>query len=70
MAEAATAPGVVKVNAGLRPLLLLVGIAAAVGLRLVFARLGLEPHLGPLALVYTCLALLLSMSTWLLFFRV
>lgn len=30
MAEAATAPGVVKVNAGLRPLLLLVGIAAAV----------------------------------------
>jgi len=51
-------------------LCLLVGIAAAVGLRLLFARVGLEPHLGPLALVYTCLALLLSMSTWLLFFRV
>jgi hypothetical protein len=51
-------------------LCLLVGIVAAVGLRLLFARVGLEPHLGPLALVYTCLALLLSMSTWLLFFRV
>ncbi|MCU0759133.1 MAG: flagellar M-ring protein FliF [Steroidobacteraceae bacterium] len=30
MAEAAAAPGIVKLNAGLRPLLLLVGIAAAV----------------------------------------
>lgn len=30
MAEAATAPGMIKLNAGLRPLLLLVGIAAAV----------------------------------------
>ena len=30
MAEAATAPGVLKINAGLRPMLLLVGIAAAV----------------------------------------
>lgn len=32
MAEAATAPGIAKLNAGLRPLLLLVGIAAAVAL--------------------------------------
>ena len=48
---------------------LLAGIVAAVGLRLLFARLGLEPHLGPLPLIYACLALLLSMSTWLLFFR-
>jgi len=30
MAEAATAPGLLKINAGLRPVLLLVGIAAAV----------------------------------------
>ena len=30
MAEAALAPGFLKINAGLRPLLLLVGIAAAV----------------------------------------
>ena len=37
---------------------------------LLFARLGLEPHLGPRAVVYPGLALLLSMSVWLLFFRV
>ena len=51
-------------------LCLLIGIAAAVVLRLLFARVGLEPHLGPLAVVYPCLALLCSMSVWLLFFRV
>jgi YtcA-like protein len=51
-------------------LCVLIGIAAAVVLRLLFARVGLEPHLGPLAVVYPCLALLLSMSVWLLFFRV
>ena len=51
-------------------LCLLIGIIAAVVLRLLFARVGLEPYLGPLAVVYPCLALLLSMSAWLLFFRV
>jgi hypothetical protein len=51
-------------------LCLLIGIALAVGLRLLFARVGLEAYLGPLAVVYSCLALLLSMSVWLLFFRV
>lgn len=51
-------------------LCLLVGIALATALRLLFARIGLEPFLGPLAIVYSCLALLLSMSVWLLFFRV
>lgn len=51
-------------------LCLLVGIGLAVVLRLLFARLGLEPHLGPLPVVYGCLALLLGMSAWLLFFRV
>ena len=51
-------------------LCLLLGLIAAVVLRLLFARVGLEPHLGPLAVVYPCLALLLSMSVWLLFFRV
>ena len=49
---------------------LLLGIAGAVVLRLLFARLGLEPHLGPLPLIYGCLALLLGMSAWLLLFRV
>lgn len=51
-------------------LCLLIGIALAVGLRLLFARIGLEPYLGPLAVVYSCLALLISMSVWLVFFRV
>jgi hypothetical protein len=51
-------------------LCLLIGILATVGLRPLLARLGLEPHLGPLPLIYTCLALLLTMTTWLLFFRV
>ncbi len=51
-------------------LCMLIGITAAIGLRLLFARVGLEPYLGPLPLVYPCLAVLLSMSVWLLFFRV
>lgn len=51
-------------------LCLLIGIVGAVVLRLAFARIGLEPHLGPLPLIYTCLALLLAMSTWLLAFPV
>lgn len=51
-------------------LCLLFGIIGALGLRLVFARLGLEPHLGPLPLVYGCLGLLLAMGVWLLLFRV
>jgi YtcA family len=51
-------------------LCILIGITAAIVLRLLFARVGLEPFLGPLALVYPCLAVLLSMSVWLLFFRV
>lgn len=50
-------------------LCLLIGIALTVAFRLLFARLGLEPHLGPLPVVYGCLALLLGMSAWLLFFR-
>ena len=51
-------------------LCLLLGIILAVGLRLLFARVGIEPYLGPLAVVYSCLALLLSMSVWLVLFRV
>ena len=51
-------------------LCMLVGIVLAVLLRVVFVRSGLEPHLGPLPLVYSALALLLTLSTWLLFFSV
>ena len=48
---------------------LLAGVLLTVVLRLVFLRSGLEPHLGPLPLIYTCLALLLTMTTWVLFFH-
>jgi hypothetical protein len=51
-------------------LCLLVGCALAALLRLVFARIGVEPYLGPLPLVYGCLAALITMATWLVFFRV
>jgi hypothetical protein len=51
-------------------LCLLVGIVLAAVLRVAFVRSGLEPHLGPLPLVYTALALLLTFSAWLLFFNV
>ncbi len=49
---------------------LLVGVLLTVALRLAFLRNGLEPYLGPLPLIYTCLALLLTMTTWVLFFHV
>jgi len=45
-----------------------VGILLAALARLWLDRAGLEPHLGPLLLVYPCLALLLTVLTWLLLF--
>ena len=45
-----------------------VGILLATLARPLLARAGLEPHLGPLVLVYPSLALLLTMLTWLVFF--
>ena len=45
-----------------------VGLVLAALARLWLDRAGLEPHLGPLLLVYPCLALLLTMLTWLLLF--
>jgi hypothetical protein len=50
-------------------LCLLIGIALAAALRPLFARTGLEPHLGPLAVVYSCLALAISFGAWLMFFH-
>lgn len=47
-----------------------VGIVLAVLGRKLFAALGLEPHLGPLVVVYPSLALLLTLVIWLVFFRV
>jgi hypothetical protein len=50
-------------------LCLLVGIVLTALLRPLLARVGLEPHMGPPALIYSCLALLLSFAAWLTFFR-
>ena len=46
------------------------GIALAVVVRRLLAALGLEPYLGPLALVYPSLALLLTLAAWLTLFNV
>jgi hypothetical protein len=48
---------------------MIAGVVLTVALRPLFVKLGLEPHLGPLPLIYTSLAVLLTLGTWLLFFR-
>jgi hypothetical protein len=50
-------------------LCLLGGILLTAALRPLFAWSRIEPHLGPLALVYSCLALAISFGAWLLLFR-
>jgi hypothetical protein len=45
------------------------GIVFAIAARAVFAATRIEPHLGPLMLVYPCLALLLSCVVWMIFFN-
>jgi hypothetical protein len=46
-----------------------VGVVLTVALRPLFVRLGIEPYLGPLPLIYTSLAVLLTLVAWLAFFR-
>ncbi len=48
---------------------ILVGIAATVLLRQLFARLRLEASLGPLLLVYPSLAAAISLALWVLVYR-
>ena len=45
------------------------GVALTLLLRPLLVALRLEPHLGPLLLVYPSLGLLLTMLTWLVFFH-
>jgi hypothetical protein len=45
------------------------GIALAAVLRTLLTAIRLEPHLGPLTVVYPCLALLLSCVVWMIFFN-
>jgi hypothetical protein len=46
-----------------------IGIVGALVLRRVFVQTEIERHLGPLPLVYFCLWVLLTLTSWLFFFR-
>lgn len=45
------------------------GVALAALTRWLFARMRIEPHLGPLFLVYPSLGLLITLILWLVFYR-
>jgi len=47
----------------------LVGIVAALLGRRLFVRMGLDPYVGPPALVYPSLGLLVTLGLWVAFFR-
>jgi len=51
-------------------LCLLIGIVTALVARLLFIRTGIEPYVGPRALVYACLTILVTLVLWVAFFRV
>jgi hypothetical protein len=46
-----------------------IGVIGVLASRRVFVRTGIEPHLGALPVVYFCLWVLLTLCSWLLFFR-
>jgi hypothetical protein len=46
-----------------------IGLALTAAARYLFARTGLEPHLGPPLLIYASLGLLLTLVTWLVLYR-
>ena len=48
---------------------MIVGVAFAFAARAVFLRLKIEPYVGPLRLVYLCVAVAVSCLTWLLVFK-
>ena len=47
-----------------------IGIAAAIVARWIFLRMGVDPYLGPRALVYASLAILVTLVLWVTLFRV
>jgi len=51
-------------------LCVLIGIVVALLLRLLFIRTGIDPYVGPRALVYPSLAILVTLVLWVGFFRV
>ena len=50
-------------------LCLLMGVGLTAVLRPVLAHTGLEPHMGPLLLIYPCLCLLFTFGLWLVLYR-
>ena len=51
-------------------LCLLIGIVAALVVRRLLVRTGIDPYVGPRALVYPSLAVLVTLVLWVAFFRV
>ena len=51
-------------------LCVLIGIVAALLVRLLLIRTGIDPSVGPRALVYSSLAILVTLVLWVGFFRV
>jgi len=47
-----------------------IGVVIAVIARHVFLRVGVDPYLGPRALVYPSLALLVTLVLWVTWFRI
>ncbi len=47
----------------------LIGIATALVGRWLFVRAGLDPYVGPRRLVYSSLAILVTLALWVAFFR-
>jgi hypothetical protein len=48
---------------------ILIGSALTVAIRYIFVFTRLEPHVGPLALIYASLGVLLSVVSWLILYR-
>jgi hypothetical protein len=51
-------------------LCLLIGIVAALIVRRLLVHTGIDPYVGPRALVYPSLAILVTLVLWVAFFRV
>jgi hypothetical protein len=47
-----------------------IGIVLTIVAKRLFVRAGIDPFLGPRALVYSSLALLVTLALWVAFFRV
>jgi hypothetical protein len=51
-------------------LCVLIGIVAALFIRLLLVRTGIDPYVGPRALVYPSVAIFVSLTLWVTLFRV